>query len=259
MLPVVLIGVGIVALVLIRPQMLNHVREMKFMNTSTIREVQEMFAMIQSDGLGDSFRNYVEIKGVVHCDQPVRTPFSDQDVAYCASKLSSVTQREERYRDKDGHYRTRVVKDERVISSEESSSVLLLKDSSSDETVVLDIKNGCTFDIPETFDRFEHTNNLGRYGYFRSFTNHGPNLLGYHMKEKTIPQNQALYVLGEAYKEGDVIHIGRATEKDRKFIVSTKSEDELVGKYERRAQFALFGGIAAIVVGAGMLLSLLLR
>lgn len=253
LLAVALIAGGIFAVVYLRPQMLSHVREMKFMTSSTIRDLQDMFGMMQADGLGDAFRNYVEIKGVVHCDQAVRTPFSAKEVAYCSSRLSAVTQREERYKDSDGNVRTRIIKDEDLLSSEDSSDVLVLRDDSSDVRVTLDIKNGCSFDIPETFDRVETVGNLGRYTYFRNFQSHRPNLLGYRMREKTISLNQPLYVLGEAYKEGNTIHIGKPVDKDKSFIVSTKSEDELVGKYEGNAKIALFGGIAAVVIGVALL------
>ena len=74
------------------------------------------------------------------------------------------------------------------------------------------------------------------------------------MQEKTVSLNQPLYVLGEAYKEGDIIHIGKPTDRDKTFIVSTKSEDEMIGKCESNAKFAFFGGIAAIVVGVGLLI-----
>lgn len=258
LLPLVLIVGGVAALVYLRAKMLNHVREMKFMTTSTIRDLQDMFGMMQADGLGSAFRNYVEIKGVVHCEQAVRAPFSSREVAYCTSRLTAVTQREEQYKDNNGNVHTRTVKDEELLSNEDSADVLILKDDSSDEHVTLDIKNGCSFDIPETFDRFESRENLGNYAYFRNFRSHRPNLLGYRMQERTVSLNQPLYVLGEAYKEGNVIHIGKPADKDKSFIISTKSEDELVGKYERNAKMALFGGIAAVVVGIALLISQLM-
>ena len=75
------------------------------------------------------------------------------------------------------------------------------------------------------------------------------------MQEKTIPLGQPLYVLGEAYKEGNTLHIGKPVDKDKSFIVSPKSEDQLVGKYQGNAKFALFGGIAAIAIGVFLLIA----
>ena len=132
---------------------------------------------------------------------------------------------------------------------------MFLKSDSSDLCITLDITNGCQFDISETFDRFEPVGNLRSYAYFRNFQHCRTNLLGYHMKEKTIDMNQPLYVLGEAYKEGSNIHIGKPADKEKTFIVSTRSKDELVGKYERYAKFSLIGGIAAIIIGVLLCIS----
>lgn len=247
--PVILIAGGAFTIVYLRPKMLNHVREMKFMTTSTLEEVQGVFDMMRADGLENTFRHYVEVKGIICCEQPVHTPFSGKEVAYCSSKLYSVTQNTEYEKDSNGNTRTRTVKKEDLLSDESSSDVLFLKDHSSNLKVALDIKRGCQFDIPETFDRFEPVRNLEDYRYFRSFQHDRPNLLGYRMKEKTIGLQQSLYVLGEAYKEGDCIHIGKPRDKAKSFIVSTKSEDELVGKYDKYAKIALLGGIGAIFAG----------
>lgn len=251
---IVLIVGGVLAVVLLRPMVLNKVREMKYMETTSIANLLDMFKSMQADGMGGHYRQYVELKGTVFNPEPVRTPFSDKEVAFCSAKLSSVTQRREYYRDDDGNSCVRMHKDEDVLTSEASSDVLLFKDSSSDTAVVLDIDNGCSFDIPETFDRFENMGNLDRYPYFRSYHRQPTaNLLGYRMQEKTVSLNQPLYVLGEAYEEGGTIHIGKPSEKDKVFVVSTKSEDQMVGKYEAQAKMALFGGIAAAAVGVIML------
>lgn len=249
LLPLLLVAGGLFAIAYVRPKMLAHVREMKFMTTTTFGELQNLFGMMQADGLGDTVRHYVEIKGMAHCDAPVRTPFSERDVAYCASTLYAVTQQEEQYRDSSGKIHRRMEKREELLADECSADTLLLKSADSDLRIVLDVASGCKFDVPETFDRFEPMSHLEHYTYFRDFRYRGPNLLGYHMKEKTVSPNQPLYVLGEAYQEGAVIHIGRPHDKEKPFIVSTKSEDEMVGQYETHSKMALLGGIAAIVAG----------
>lgn len=259
LLPVALMGIGAWAILWVRPQMLGHLREMKFMNTSTVQELLDTCRTMEESGIGEGFRSYVELKGKVVAEHPVRTPFSDQAVAYCSSRLTAVTEVEETYRKEDGTTGTRIRKQEDVLTTEESSQVLLFKDASADVKVVLDISNGCRFDIPETFDRFEPVANLGRYSYFRNFRYNRPNLQGYRMREKTVPLQQSLYVLGEAYMEGDTLHVGKPLEKDQSFIVSTRSEDQLTGKYESNGKLALFGGIAGIAAGLLWLLITLLK
>ena len=206
-----LIGGGLVAIFYIRPKTKDDVTEIKYMQTKQISELQDMFKQMQDSGLGNEYREFVELKGQIVTDNLVETPFSNKRVAYCESALYQVTETREEYRDSNGRYSTRIKKSENIISNEKSSQQIYLKDASSNENVVLEINGtGCKLDIPKTFDRFEPKSNLGGYRYFNSFSwnRYGAETLGFKMTEKTIEENQNLYVIGEAFKVGDTLHIG---------------------------------------------------
>lgn len=66
---------------------------------------------------------------------------------------------------------------------------------------------------------------------------------------KNINENQSLYVLGEAFRVGDIIHIGKPQDSKKTFIVTTKSEEDFANKSYQNVKFALIGGIVAIIVG----------
>ena len=72
------------------------------------------------------------------------------------------------------------------------------------------------------------------------------------MTEETIEANQNLYVIGEAYKVGNEIHIGKPQDPKKPFIVTTKSEEEIINKSSQNSLFLLVGGIVAIVIGCVM-------
>ena len=61
------------------------------------------------------------------------------------------------------------------------------------------------------------------------------------MTEETIEENQNLYVIGEAFRVGDTIHIGKPEDKKKPFIVTTKSEEDLINKSNQNAMFSLVG------------------
>lgn len=196
-------------------------------------------------------REFVEIKGRVNSDNLIETPFSNRKVAYCDSKLSQVTETKERYTDSNGNVQTRIRKHENEISSEQSSQTITITDDSN-EDVVLEINaTGCNLDIPKTFDRFEPKSNLSVYRYFNSFSwnRFGAETLGFKMIEKTIEASQSLYVIGEAFKVGNVIHIGKPQDSKKPFIITTKSEEDLVNSSNQKAIFSLVGGIITIVIG----------
>lgn len=247
-----LIGGGLVAIFYFRPKTKNNVTEIKYMQTKTISELIDMFNQMDANGLGNDYREFVELKGTIVSDNLVDTPFSNRKVVYCESNLAQVTESREQYRDNSGNLRDRVTKHENNISDEKSSQEISMIDSSSNDSVILEINGtGCQLDIPKTFDRFEPKGNLGNYRYFNSFSwnRFGSETLGFKMTEKTINANQSLYVIGEAFKVNDKIHIGKPQDNKKPFIVTTKSEEDLINKSNQNALFLLVGGIIAIVVG----------
>ena len=186
------------------------------------------------------------------------TPFSKREVAYCESKLIRVSEREEEYRDSDGHYQRRTVTDEDTVSHEKTEQEIQFIDDSSDEPIVLEINaKGCDLDIPETYNRFQTNSNLDDFGFLNSFSigRSGSRTIGYRMIEKTIEANQNLYVIGEAFKVGNTIHIGKPQDKKKPFIVTTKSEEELINSEKQKSLFCILGGIVLIIIGIVVLLN----
>ena len=162
-LPIVLILGGLFAIFYIRPKTKGNVTEIKYLQTKTISELKETFNQMEQNGLGNEYREFVELKGNAISDRLIETPFSDRKVAYCESKLAQVTESRESYRDTNGNVRTRIQKHENTISNEKSSQEISMVDNSSNEQVVLEINGtGCKLDIPKTFDRFEPKTNLSR-------------------------------------------------------------------------------------------------
>lgn len=250
--PLLLIGGGLFAIFYIKPKTQNSITEIKYMQTKTISELNDMFKQMDENGLGNEYREFVELKGTIVSDNLVTTPFSNRKVAYYNSKVAQVTEIKEQYRNSNGNIQTRTTKHENTISNEKSSQEIFMKDNSSEEPVILELNGtGCKLDIPKTFDRFENKNNLGNYGYFKSFSwnTFGAETIGFKMTEETIDANQNLYVIGEAFRVGDTLHIGKPQDSKKPFIITTKSEEDLVNSSKQKAMFTLIGGIIAIVVG----------
>ena len=252
LIPLLLICGGLAAIFYFRPKTQNKVTEIKFMQTKTISELNDMFSQMEQNGLSNEYREFVELKGNILSDHLIETPFSNRKVAYCNSSVSQVTETKEQYKDSDGNTKTRIVKHENNISNEKSSQNISMIDKSSNESVILEINSsGCELDIPKTFDRFEQKNNLGKYGYFNNYSlnRFGAETLGFRMTEETIEENQSLYVIGEAYRVGNKIHIGQPSDNKKPFIVTTKSEEEIVNNSDQHAKVLLIGGIITIAIG----------
>ena len=250
-----LIVLGLFLIFYMVPKTKNHITEIKYMQTKKISELKDMFEQMDSIGSGDNYREFVELKGKISEDNLVDTPFSNRKVAYCESSVSQVTETKETYTDNKKKKKTRVNKHETTISSDKSSQNIKFTDGSVDEKIIIEINSsGCDLDIPKTFDRFEPKNNLSGYRFFNSFSinGYGAETLGFKMIEKVIENNQSLYVIGEAFKVGNEIHIGKPTDAKKPFIVTTKSEEDLVNSSNQKAMFSLIGGIISIVIGAAI-------
>jgi len=77
------------------------------------------------------------------------------------------------------------------------------------------------------------------------------------MVENTIPLGQSLYVLGEALLEAKRINIVRPRDSKTPFIVSVRSEDDIVRANNRNANIALV--LAILIALAGILTMIFMR
>lgn len=256
---VALIAAGLFLIFYQRNKISDTVTEVQFLQTKTIDEVQKMFTTMDDMSMGENYREYVELKADVVSNCAVQTPYSQRDVAFYTSTLSQVSEISEQYKDKDGCMRTKTSKRENKISDAVSSQTIEVTDASSEKSVVVELMaSGCDLDIPKTFDKFEPKNNMSRYnGFMSSYRNtaFGSETLGFKMTEKTIELGQKLYILGEAFREGDKIYIGKPQDSKKPFIVSTKSEEDLVNTHKKKAMMTLIGGIALCVLGVVLILT----
>jgi len=233
--------------------------EIKYMQTTPIKELRGLLEDNEKEGL-HGYRHYVEVKGSAGSDNPEKTPFSKKDVAYYESYLYQVYEEVHTHRDDKGNTHRQLVRKEAQMNSQQSSSPITIKDNHSGDKLYLDVnQEGLNMETLKTLDRFEPVNNMRNYDFFRdfSFGNMGSRTLGFRMLEKTIPLGQALYFLGEAWLEGTRIQLGRPGEKDKPFIVSVRSEADIVQSNIRNARTALIIGI--ILAVAGVLVMIFMR
>ncbi|HEQ71669.1 MAG TPA: E3 ubiquitin ligase, partial [Spirochaetia bacterium] len=83
----------------------------------------------------------------------------------------------------------------------------------------------------------------------------GTRTLGYRYEEEAIPVGKNLYVLGEAVDAGGELAIQKPADKKAKFIISVKSEEELVRKAQ--SSMTALWVIGAICGAAGVTVTVL--
>ncbi|HHV65537.1 MAG TPA: hypothetical protein GXX46_10765 [Peptococcaceae bacterium] len=252
----ILIALGVFCSVYVHRRIKNKNLEIQFMRTSTIGEVEKNLRENEAAGL-TGYREYVELKGIADVGTPQETPYSKRNVAYYQAELYQVYEELCTYKDDKGHTRQRMEKRESQISSQKSSGNLILKDAVSGDQVYIALSDaGMDLDTFKDFDRFEPLNMMQQYSFFDAlrFNPMGARTLGYRMTENVIPLGHSLYVLGEAYLENGRVWVGKPSDRKKPFIVSVRSETDLVESNKFKARLAFFGGIALGIIGISVML-----
>ncbi len=225
--------------------------EIKFMQTTPIEELIAILKDNAAAGL-DGYRHYVELKGSADSDNPEKAPFSEKEVAYYNADLYQVYEEKHTYKDDKGTHQE-MRKKETLMSNQKSSGPVVLKDNQSGGKAYIDVsQSGLKIDALKTLDKFEPENSVKKHNFFSNFrySNMGARTLGFRMIEKTVPIGQSLYVLGEAWLEDLKIKIGRPRDVKKPFIVSVRSETDIVQANNRSAMVALIAGIVIAIAGA---------
>ena len=151
--------------------------------------------------------------------------------------------------------RTRQEREETVSEIDSVAPFALTDDTGS----VVIHPEGADIDRPEqVVDRFDQRSTADRAGdgllsaLLRSGQDSGT--LGFQHQEWIIRPGARLYVQGEVADRTGALVFERPRDKGR-FLISTRSEEEIVAGHERSAKLALGGAIAAAVLGVILLIA----
>ncbi len=241
---------GLLISILVSAKIKNRNVEIQYMKTTPLADLKQNLQENEASGL-EGYREYAELKGVADADSPLKTPYSEKDVAYYDASIYQVFEETETYTDEQGTHQ-RVNRREDLMSNEKSPGYIVMKDEISGEKAYIEpVQHGLKLDTVKTLDKFEPMNMMGQYGFFNSFryNQRGTRTLGFRMVENTIPLSQPLYVLGDAYLESGRVKVAKPADNKKPFIVSVKNEADLIHGNKVSAGFALYGGIVLAVAG----------
>jgi len=254
----ILIVAGVLVSLIIPRKIKDRNIEIKFTQTTSTSELKSILTDNAAAGL-EGYRHFVELKGLADSDTPEKAPFSEKEVTYYNADLYQVYEETETYTNDKGTHR-RIKKSESLMTNQKSTGSIALKGAGSGEKIYIDIsQSGLKLNTLKTLDKFEPVNNISKYSFFKGFryNSMGARTLGFRMIENTIPFGQSLYVLGEAWLEDTKVKIGRPRDDKKPFIVSVKSEADIVRANKSGAKVALAIGI--VLALAGILVMIFMR
>jgi hypothetical protein len=252
------IGIALIViggiLIFVRASTQKKLFEIKSTETFKAKDLVDLYESVKSDvGMG-GFSKIIEVKGMSKADNPLTSEIAKQPCVYYS--MTVTREYEETYQEKDanGNYVTKTRRAEDTISSNTQRIPFYVEDETGK---VLVNPNGASIDAQQVVDKFEpgerQAGSMLSFGAF-SINISTPSVgrtrtLGYRFRESIIPLDRKLYVLGEATDTSGELAIQSPREKGKKFIVSMKSEEELVRGAESTIKWTLYAAIACDVIG----------
>ena len=229
--------------------------------TSKIQDIiEESKSMVKE--LGGNYNKKVEVKGTVECDSPLTSEVGKKECVYYRTVVERKWEGREHYTDSEGHSKERSVTGSDTVSSQTQSREFYVNDGTGKIRISPD---GSDIDLISVVDKFEPATSMhssGSYLEFGGFRvnidsglgghHHDRKTTGYHIKEEIFPLDRRVYILGIANTSTGELRISKAVDKGDKFIISTKSEEELVSDAKKSANILKIVSLACLGIGIAL-------
>jgi hypothetical protein len=224
--------------------------------TSSIASLTGLAKAVRDEIGGETgFHQIAEVKGQIRSDSPLTSEAARQ---LCVYYQTSVTREyEETYWDWEGtgenrHRVQRTRRSSETVASNTQQVDFWVEDATGRIRVN---PNGADVDAQKVVDRFDPAPppDLGSIlGQLVGAA--GGRTIGYRTTESVLPVDRQVYVLGEVSDASGELTLHAPGEKGRQYIISLKSEEELIGSGRRTAQGLLIGAVASGALGVIALL-----
>ncbi|MBN1695920.1 MAG: E3 ubiquitin ligase family protein [Spirochaetales bacterium] len=236
--------------------------QMKAAQTYKVSELAQE-AKDVAEGLGEpgSFNKIAEVKGRVVCDNPLTSELAQKK---CVSYVYRITRKwEETYWDTDeqGRRQQKTRQGSDTVAQNERSVSFFVQDSTGKVKINPEGAEMIREKVYSQFQPGEIGGTTVRIGHFSvsipSITvGGGRRTLGYEYEESILPLDTDIYVLGEAADTGGDIALQKPSDTKKKFLISVKSEEELLRNLKGAMTAMLIGGV---VCGIGGIVVLILQ
>ncbi|RPJ07523.1 MAG: E3 ubiquitin ligase, partial [Spirochaetaceae bacterium] len=212
-----------------------------------------------------SFNQIAEIKGKSTCASPLVSELAKVSCAYYSMRVSR--EYEETYWDTDsnGHRVQKTRRGSDTVAQNTRFVPFYIEDATGKMRVNPD---GATFVTEKAFSHFEpgevHGPSLSFGGLTIALSNTllggaSTRTLGYRYEEDVIPLEKNLYVMGEASDSQGELAIQKPSDKKNRFLISVKSEEELIRSSTSTMTGLLVGSLISGAAGITVIVLTLLN
>jgi len=224
--------------------------------TSKANEIIENYnGMVESHGPG-SFSIYAELKGKAVAETPEISEFAKKECSYYRSVVTREYEQLETKTDSNGHSTKKWVRKTETVSSHTNTSPdFAIKDETGN---ILVDSTGAELHTIKTFSKFEEGKdpkggglNIS-IGGFNISSGSNVRTIGFKYEEYSIPLNTDLYVIGDVNDRSGRLMVSKPKDKKLPFIVSTKSEDELVNQLGSSVKWMKVASFICLGIGSAL-------
>ncbi len=240
----------------------TRLQEMSAAENYTAASLQDIWKGVAEEIGTGSFEQAAEVNGVIECDQPLTSEIGKQACVHYRMSVEREYEEdyEEEYTERDSATGEDVKKTRRgtrkgsdSVSSNTRSTRFMVRDNTG--TILVD-PDGANIDVEQVVDRFEpHTSSGGTIS-FKGFSfsvgaaadSARRRTLGYRFREWILPPGKNVYILGAASDRTGELLLQKPREKG-KFLISLKSEEELMASAKSGMTWGLYGSIVCFILG----------
>lgn len=237
-------------LLIIRARMKAKLGQMQGTETTTVDRLAET-----RDQMPGSFIQRAELKGRVESDSPLKAEFSGEACVAYSTKLEREYEETRWEQDSNGNKVQRTHRGFEQVSQNQRREGFYLRDQGGRIKVIPD---GAELVMRKSLSDYKVAAMDGGFslGGFvlqaASAALGGRRTLGYRYEEWLIPIGTDLYALGEAFDDGAGLALRRSSTKGERFLLSVKSEEELVASARTGAMVLMIVAIVAAALGLGL-------
>lgn len=227
------------------------IKDVKTMQASDLKQLAGEVAGEMGPGF---FNQVTEVKGTIVCDHPLTSELAQTPCVYYSMTVTH--EYEEDYWDTDANgnkeQKTRTGRD--TVASNSRRVDFYVEDSTGRIKVDPD---GADLDTEKALSKFERAGGaslrMGSFSFQAQGLTGNRRSIGYRYEEEVIPVGRSVYVLGEATDRSGEVSLVKPNKG--KFIISLKSEEELIQGTQSAILWTKIGAIMCAVTGFGLLIA----
>jgi len=228
--------------------------------TSEVKILQQLAQEI-SDELGKSggFRQQVEVKGRIRCEQYLVADISQKPCVYCETIIREEYEKTQWKTDNEGNMHQKTERGSATLSKSTRQVDFYVEDEtgqilvSPDQAKVEGVKIYDQFHPADTIEELEISVGEVEIEFFPQDEDKH-HTLGYTYQEIMLPVETQVYILGEVSDRDGNLQIHAPREENQPFLITHKSEEEVAQEKKKSVVSRLVWIRITLFLGVGLIL-----